>query len=75
MCSCSVLISSPAQALAAVLDITADFYGVCVGQTETDERLLALDAAISGLSKPCAGFYAAVGSASAVVREGSLMTD
>ena len=71
--SCHPSSESPAQALAAVLDITADFYGVCVGQTETDERLLALDAAISGLSKPAIGFYAAIGAPAAVVQEGSLM--
>jgi hypothetical protein len=40
------------QALEAVLDITASFYGVTVGQTETDARILAFDEYISGLDRP-----------------------
>ena len=50
--SCYPASESLAQALGAVLDITASFYGVALGQTETDARMLALDEFISGLDKP-----------------------
>ena len=61
------------QALTAVLDITASFYGVALGQTETDARILALDEYISALDKPLMLFVPIVGTASAAVASGSLL--
>ena len=40
------------QALEAVLDITASFYGVAVGQAEVDTRILGLEEYISSLDRP-----------------------
>ena len=45
--SCYPSSETPAQALAAVLNETADFYGVALGAAETDERILALEAAVN----------------------------
>ena len=64
---------SPAEALAAVLDITADFYGVMVGYAETDANLLALDTAISAMEKPCVLFLPLTGTPASVVASGSLL--
>ena len=61
------------QALGAVLDITASFYGVALGQTESDARVLALDEYISGLDKQLMLFVPVIGSASSVVASGSLL--
>ena len=71
--SCYPASESLAQALGAVLDITASFYGVALGQTETDARMLALDEFISGLDKPLMFFVPVIGSASSVVASGSLL--
>ena len=71
--SCYPASESLAQALGAVLDITASFYGVVLGQTETDARMLALDEFISGLDRPLMFFVPVIGSASSVVASGSLL--
>ena len=71
--SCYPASESLAQALGAVLDITASFYGVVLGQTETDARMLALDELISGLDRPLMFFVPVIGSASSVVASGSLL--
>ena len=71
--SCYPSSESLTEALSAVLDITASFYGVALGQTETDARLLALDEFISGLDKPLMFFVPVIGSASSVVASGSLL--
>ncbi len=64
---------SPAQALAVLLDMTADFYGVMVGYTETDANLLSLDTAISAMEKPCVLFLPLTGTPASVVASGSLL--
>ena len=71
--SCYPASESLAQALGAVLDITASFYGVALGQTETDARMLALDEFVSGLDRPLMFFVPVIGSASSVVASGSLL--
>ena len=71
--SCYPSSESLAEALSAVLDITASFYGVALGQTETDARMLALDEYISGLDRPLMFFVPVIGSASSVVASGSLL--
>ena len=38
--SCYPTSETPVQALTAVLDVTASFYGIAFGQTETDARIL-----------------------------------
>ena len=49
------------------------YLGVALGQTETDDRMLALDEFISGLDKPLMFFVPVIGSASSVVASGSLL--
>ena len=71
--SCYPSSESLAEALSAVLDITASFYGVALGQTESDDRMLALDEFISGLDRPLMFFVPVIGSASSVVASGSLL--
>lgn len=71
--SCYPAAESLAEALGAVLDITASFYGVALGQTETDARMLALDEFISGLDKPLMFFAPVVGSVSSVITSGSFL--
>ena len=61
------------EALTAVLDITASFYGVAFGQSESDARVLALEEFISGLDRPLMLFVPVIGTASAVVASGSLL--
>ena len=61
------------EALTAVLDVTASFYGIAFGQTETDARILALEEFISGLDRPLMLFVPVIGTASAVVASGSLL--
>ena len=72
--SCYPQTESPSAALRAVLDITADFYGVALGQQETDANVLELDAEISGLSKPCMGFYPLLGTPADAAASGSLLS-
>ena len=71
--SCYGSSESLEQALAAVLNITASFYGVALGQTETDVRVLALDEYVATLDKPLMLFLPVIGTASAVVASGSLL--
>ncbi len=76
--SCYPTSESPAEALAAVLNQTADFYGVCLGQAETDQVILALAAYVEAASAHMALFVPAVGTASsqtaAMALMGALMT-
>ena len=71
--SCYPSSETPAQALSAVLDATSDFYGVCLGASETDANILALDLAVSALEKPCMLFLPLTGTPAAVVDSGSLL--
>ena len=61
------------QALLAVLDRTAAFYGVAFGQAEPDERILALDEFISGLDRPLMLFVPVIGTVSSATASGSLL--
>ncbi len=70
--SCYPSSETPARALEAVLDVTSDFYGVCLGAPETDADILALDLAISALEKPCVLFLPLTGTPAEVAAEGSL---
>ena len=71
--SCYPSSETLAEALTAVLDVTASFYGVALGQEETDARILALEEFISGLDRPLMLFVPVIGTASAVVASGSLL--
>ena len=71
--SCYLTSETLVEALTAVLDVTASFYGVALGQTETDARILALEEFISGLDRPLMLFVPVIGTASAVVASGSLL--
>ena len=71
--SCYPTSETPVQALTAVLDVTASFYGIAFGQTETDSRILDLEEFVSGLDRPLMLFVPIVGTASAVVASGSLL--
>ena len=62
------------EAVGAVLDQTAGFYGIAVGQTESDARLLALDEFLAGLDSAFMLFAPIIGTASAVVAAGSLLS-
>ncbi len=61
------------EALTAVLDVTAAFYGVALGQAETDERVLALNAFISGADHAMVLFVPVTGTPSAAVAADSLL--
>ena len=71
--SCYPTSESPMQALDAVLDETADFYGVALADTRTDAELLALDTHIAGLDKPLMLFLPLIGTPAAVTGENSLL--
>ena len=71
--SCYPTSESLVQALDAVLDSTADFYGVCLADTRTDAELLALDTHISGLDHPLMLFLPLIGTPAAVVAANSLL--
>ena len=71
--SCYPSSETPAQALAAVLNETADFYGIALGAVETDERILALEAAVSAGEKPCMLFLQLSGTPAQAAAEGSLL--
>ncbi len=71
--SCYSSSESLVQALAAVLDVTASFYGIAIGQSETDARILALEEYLSGLDRPLMLFVPIIGTASAVIASGSLL--
>ena len=61
------------EALTAVLDVTASFYGVALGQTETDARILALEEFISGLDRPLMLFVPVIGVSDAAALMGTAM--
>lgn len=63
------------QALAAVLDISASFYGIAFGQSETDARVKALVADIEASEYPMMVFCPLIGTAASVVTAGSLLSD
>ena len=71
--SCYPASETLVEALGAVLNTTASFYGIAFGQTESDERILALGEYISGLDRPLMLFVPVIGTASAVVGSGSLL--
>lgn len=71
--SCYPSSETPVQALAAVLDETAGFYGIALGAAETDERILALEAAVSAAEKPCMLFLPLTGTPSQAAASGSLL--
>ena len=59
-----------AEALEAVLNITSSFYGVTIGNTETQERILALDTYITSLHKPLMFFVPITEAVSAATGSG-----
>ena len=71
--SCHPASESLAQALAAVLDRTAAFYGAMAALAETDERLLDLNAFIAGADHPMVLFVPVTGTAASVVAADSLL--
>ena len=73
--SCYPSSETLAQALGAVLDMTASFYGIAFGQAETDARVLALDEFVAGLDRPLMLFVPVIGTAASVVASGSLLQE
>ena len=71
--SCYPTSETPARALEAVVDVTSDFYGVCLGASETDANILALDLAVSALEKPCMLFLPLTGTPAEVVAGGGIL--
>ena len=71
--SCYPASESPVQALDAVLDLTSDFYGVCLADSRTDAELLALEQHVAGLSKPAMLFLPLTGTPASVVAADSLL--
>ena len=71
--SCYPSSETPAAALSAVLDVTSDFYGVCLGAEETEENILALELAVSAMEKPCMLFLPLLVTPASAVAEGSLL--
>ena len=71
--SCYPSSETPADALAALLDLTSDFYGVCLGATETEENILTLEAVISAQEKPCVLFLPLTGTPEEAVVSGGLL--
>ena len=71
--SCYPESETPAQALAAVLDLTSAFYGVCLGQEETQETVMALAAAIDASNVPMVLFVPVIGTPAEVVEAGGLL--
>lgn len=69
--SCYPSTETLAEALAAVLERSAAFYGVMAAQEETDERILELNTFISGAEHPMVQFVPIIGTPSAVVAAGS----
>ena len=65
---------TPAEALSAVLDLTASFYGVMVADSLDTSAVLALDEAIRGASHPMVLFVPVTGTASAVVSSTGILT-
>lgn len=71
--SCYPSSETPIQALDAVLDISADFYGVAFADALTNEQALALSAHLEGLSHPAMLFLPLTGTAESIVAENSLL--
>ncbi len=71
--SCYPETETPAQALSAVLERTADFYGIALGAAETEERILALEEAVSAGGKPCMLFLTLSGTPAQAAAGGSLL--
>ena len=71
--SCYPGSETPAQALAAVLDLTPAFYGVCLGQEETKETVMALAAAIDASNVPMVLFVPVVGTPAEAVDANGLL--
>ena len=49
------------EAVSAVLDLNPAFYGIAFGQEEADERILALDAALSAMTRQLVAFVPVTG--------------
>ncbi len=71
--SCYPSSESLIQALSEVLNVTDAFYGIGIGTTETEARILALSEHIDTLSTPKMLFAPIVGTASAVVGPTALL--
>ena len=71
--SCYPNSESPVQALDALLEKTADFYGIALADSRTDAEVLALAEHLAGLDKPAMLFHALTGTSSSAVAEGSLL--
>ncbi len=71
--SCYPSSETPIAALAAVLDVTSDFYGLCLGAAETDANILALEAAVSAQEKPCVLFLPLIGTPADVIASGGML--
>ena len=71
--SCYPTSETPVQALDTVLDQTADFYGIALADTVTDENILILETHIAGLAKPAMLFIPLIGTPANVVAEDSLL--
>lgn len=71
--SCYPSAETPAQALNAVLDETADFYGIALGTLESDERILGMERAVSSAEKPCMLFLPLTGTPTQAAANNSLL--
>ena len=71
--SCFPTTETESEALDAVLDITAGFYGVFVPDSLTKEKALAMAEHIEALGKPAILFVPVTGTAAAAVASGSLL--
>ena len=71
--SCYPTSDSPAEALTVVTDMTSAFYGVCLGSQETEANILALEAAVSAMEKPCVLFLPLTGTPASVVADDGLL--
>jgi hypothetical protein len=74
MISCYPDSETPAAALAAVVNRTADFYGVAVADAMTKAEALALAEYVSGASVPMVVFLPVTGTPAAVVTDGELLS-
>jgi len=72
--SCYPSSETPAQALAVVLDLTSTFYGVCLGQAETRETILALSAAVDASSVPMVLFLPVTGTPAEAAAPSALLS-
>ena len=71
--SCYPENETPAQAFSAVLEETDGFYGIALGAAETDERILALEAAVSAGGKACMLFLPLCGTVAETIAPGGLL--